>query len=99
MGGERPPGARAPGGVAPSARRRPGSPSVGLLASRARLRFTRRAESSVGGRPEQGQGVGQVTWGRGETAAAAKRETLSWLERPGKIGEQPRVVRGYRSGA
>ena len=43
-------------GQAPSARRRPGYPSVRLRARRASLRFTRRGNSSVVGRRMQGQG-------------------------------------------
>src|SRR3954447_18733530 len=76
MGREEAPGAGAPGGMAPSARRRPGYPSVGLLASRARLRLTRQPEDSASGRGSkeaQGGKQQQEVRGREDGAMAAPR--------------------------
>src|SRR5262245_41660611 len=61
---------------APLAHRRPGHPSVGLLASRARLRFARQTEGSAAkGRSKAAEARkrSQAFNGRGDGAMAASR--------------------------
>ena len=75
--GEEAPGSLArPGGVAPSARRRPGYPSIGLRARRARLRFARHQEGStakVRGKRAGVKPCQERVVGREEGAVAALR--------------------------
>src|SRR5215472_6303885 len=71
-GREAPPLGVGPGGGAPSARRRPGYPLVGLRARRVRLRFTRRGQGSVLLRGVQGRGYGR----EGVAAPVVKVEGL-----------------------